>query len=216
MTVRLYMRTIVPIGLMFSLSLSCGNLAYLYLSVSFIQMLKVRAPLLLGSATRCRGISSLKKVRTDFSQATMPVVTLLVSWALRVVPPSLTTLGNVSFIVFGIIIASYGEIQFVLTGFINQAAAILFEAVRLVLVQKLLSGDEFEMDPLVSLYYFAPVCVMINGTIALVVELPRMTIADVENVGYCMFLINALIAFALNVSSVFLVSLECSSIITMI
>jgi hypothetical protein len=27
---------------MFSLSLICGNLAYLYLSVSFIQMLKVK------------------------------------------------------------------------------------------------------------------------------------------------------------------------------
>jgi hypothetical protein len=42
MTIRLYVRTIVPIGIMFSLSLACGNVAYLYLSVSFIQMLKVR------------------------------------------------------------------------------------------------------------------------------------------------------------------------------
>jgi hypothetical protein len=38
----LYMRAIVPIGLFFSLSLICGNVAYLHLSVSFIQMLKVR------------------------------------------------------------------------------------------------------------------------------------------------------------------------------
>lgn len=42
MTGRVYLRTILPIGLMFSLSLICGNLTYLYLSVSFIQMLKVR------------------------------------------------------------------------------------------------------------------------------------------------------------------------------
>lgn len=41
MTGRIYLRAIVPIGLMFSLSLICGNLTYLYLSVSFIQMLKV-------------------------------------------------------------------------------------------------------------------------------------------------------------------------------
>lgn len=41
---RVYLRKIVPIGLMFSLSLICGNLTYLYLSVSFIQMLKVRTP----------------------------------------------------------------------------------------------------------------------------------------------------------------------------
>ena len=42
MTGRVYLRAIVPIGLMFSMSLICGNLTYLYLSVSFIQMLKVR------------------------------------------------------------------------------------------------------------------------------------------------------------------------------
>ena len=41
MTPQTYLRAIVPIGVMFSLSLICGNLAYLYLSVSFIQMLKV-------------------------------------------------------------------------------------------------------------------------------------------------------------------------------
>ncbi len=41
MTGRVYLRAIVPIGAMFSLSLICGNLTYLYLSVAFIQMLKV-------------------------------------------------------------------------------------------------------------------------------------------------------------------------------
>lgn len=41
MTGRVYLRAIVPIGLLFSLSLICGNLTYLYLSVAFIQMLKV-------------------------------------------------------------------------------------------------------------------------------------------------------------------------------
>jgi hypothetical protein len=38
---RTYLRAIVPIGLFFSLSLICSNQAYLYLSVAFIQMLKV-------------------------------------------------------------------------------------------------------------------------------------------------------------------------------
>ena len=41
MTGRVYLRAIVPIGAFFSLSLICGNLTYLYLSVAFIQMLKV-------------------------------------------------------------------------------------------------------------------------------------------------------------------------------
>jgi hypothetical protein len=42
MTKRLYIRAILPIGMCFSMSLILSNLVYLYLSISFIQMLKVR------------------------------------------------------------------------------------------------------------------------------------------------------------------------------
>ena len=45
MTGRVYLRAIVPIGFFFSLSLICGNLTYLHLSVAFIQMLKVSCAL---------------------------------------------------------------------------------------------------------------------------------------------------------------------------
>ena len=135
----------------------------------------------------------------------MPVVTLITSWALRVAEPSLKTLGNVSFIVLGVIIASYGEIQFVLIGFLFQCGGIIFEAMRLVMVQELLSGAEFKMDPLVSLYYFAPICAVINGMIAMFVEVPRMKFIEVQNVGFSIFILNAMIAFLLNVSVVFLV-----------
>ena len=123
-------------------------------------------------------------------------------------PLNLKTLGNVSFIVLGVIIASYGEIKFVMTGFLFQLAGVAFEATRLVMVQKLLSSAEFKMDPLVSLYYFAPACAVMNGIVSLFIEVPNMTWGDVEKVGYIMFILNALVAFALNVSVVFLVSLH--------
>ena len=41
MSMSIYLKAIIPIGLCFSLSLWFGNLAYLYLSMAFIQMLKV-------------------------------------------------------------------------------------------------------------------------------------------------------------------------------
>lgn len=135
----------------------------------------------------------------------MPVVTLLTSWVMRVSEPNLKQLGNVSFIVLGVMIASFGEIKFVLIGFLFQCGGIIFEAIRLVMVQQLLSGAEFKMDPLVSLYYFAPVCALLNGCIALFVEVPQMTLLEVQNVGYSVLLANAMIAFLLNVSVVFLV-----------
>ena len=53
MTGRVYLRAVVPIGLFFSLSLICGNQTYLYLSVAFIQMLKV------GVITTCLGKASV-------------------------------------------------------------------------------------------------------------------------------------------------------------
>ncbi|KAK5738595.1 hypothetical protein LTR17_005931 [Elasticomyces elasticus] len=187
MTGRLYLRTIVPIGVMFSLSLICGNLTYLYLSVSFIQMLK----------------------------ATMPIAVLLTSWTMRVSEPSMKTLGNVSLIVVGVVIASFGEIQFVLIGFLFQCGGIVFEAIRLVMVQQLLSGSEFKMDPLVSLYYFAPACAIMNGVTALVIEVPRLSISDIERVGYMVLFANAMVAFMLNVSVVFLIGKTSSLVMTL-
>ncbi|SMQ51494.1 unnamed protein product [Zymoseptoria tritici ST99CH_1A5] len=187
MTGKIYLRAIVPIGLMFSLSLICGNLTYLYLSVSFIQMLK----------------------------ATTPVAVLIASWVFGVAPVNLKTLGNVSFIVIGVMIASYGEINFVLIGFLFQIGGIVFEATRLVMVQRLLSSAEFKMDPLVSLYYFAPACAIMNGIVSLLVEIPKMTLADVEKVGYFTFLVNAMIAFLLNVSVVFLIGKTSSLVMTL-
>lgn len=177
MTGRVYLRAIVPIGLMFSLSLICGNLTYLYLSVAFIQMLK----------------------------ATTPVAVLLCSWSMGISQPSLKVFLNVSAIVVGVIIASLGEIKFVMIGFVLQIAGIIFEAMRLTMVQRLLSSAEYKMDPLVSLYYFAPVCAVMNFLVAIFWEVPKVSMEEVYHVGLFTFFLNGLVAFLLNVSVVFLV-----------
>ncbi|KAI1982508.1 hypothetical protein LOZ55_000290 [Ophidiomyces ophidiicola] len=187
MTGRVYLRAIVPIGFFFSLSLIGGNKAYLYLSVAFIQMLK----------------------------ATTPVAVLLCTWSLGMAPPNLKVLFNVSFIVIGVIIASFGEIHFVLIGFLFQIAGIVFEATRLVMVQRLLSSAEFKMDPLVSLYYFAPVCAVMNFIVAIFVEFPDLTLAHFQKAGYITLLANAIVAFLLNVSVVFLIGKTSSLVLTL-
>ncbi|KAF2240888.1 TPT-domain-containing protein [Trematosphaeria pertusa] len=187
MTGRVYLRAIVPIGVFFSLSLICGNQAYLYLSVAFIQMLK----------------------------ATTPVAVLIATWSLGVAPPNMKTLGNVSFIVIGVIIASLGEIKFVMIGFLFQCGGIVFEAIRLVMVQRLLSSAEFKMDPLVSLYYYAPACALMNGIVCLFTEFPVLTMEDIWRVGGFTLTANALIAFLLNVSVVFLIGKTSSLVLTL-
>lgn len=112
-------------------------------------------------------------------------------------------------------IASYGEIRFNMTGFILQCSGIAFEAFRLALMQYLLSSGECRMDPLVSLYYFAPVCTAMNTVFTLMLEIPRLHVVDITNVGGFMLSANALLAVALNVSQVFLVSANQSTISTL-
>ncbi|OJI99954.1 hypothetical protein ASPVEDRAFT_81544 [Aspergillus versicolor CBS 583.65] len=187
MTGRVYLRAIVPIGLFFSLSLICGNVTYLYLSVAFIQMLK----------------------------ATTPVAVLLATWGMGMAPVNLKVLTNVAVIVIGVVIASFGEIKFVFIGFLFQIAGIVFEATRLVMVQRLLSSAEYKMDPLVSLYYFAPVCAVMNGVTALFLEVPTLTMGHIYNVGVWTLLANAVVAFLLNVSVVFLIGKTSSLVMTL-
>ncbi|KAI2628409.1 triose-phosphate transporter family-domain-containing protein [Xylaria nigripes] len=187
MTTNTYIKAIVPIGVMFSLSLIFGNFAYLYLSVSFIQMLK----------------------------ATNAVATLLATWAFGMAAPNLNKLLNVSAIVIGVAIASFGELKFDGLGFIIQVTGIVCEALRLVMVQRLLSSDEFKMDPLVSVYYYAPACAVINGFFTLLIEAPRMTMGDILNVGLITLIANAFVAFLLNVSVVLLIGKTNAVVLTM-
>jgi len=187
MTGRVYLRAIVPIGLFFSLSLMFSNAAYLYLSVAFIQMLK----------------------------ATTPVAVLLVTWGLGMAPPNMKTLGNVSIIVFGVVIASLGEIKFVMMGFVVQIAGIMCEATRLAMVDRLLNSAEFKMDPLVSLYYFAPACAVMNFSMFLLMEMPKMTMEKIFDLGLFTLLANATVAFMLNVAVVFLIGKTSSLVLTL-
>jgi len=190
MTPRKYCTAVLPIGFFFSLSLICGNVAYVYLSVAFIQILKSAAP----------------------------IAVLFTMWIFGLAKPDMATFLNVSIIVVGVAVASFGELQFSLPGFLYQVSAVVFEAIRLVMMQRLLSDKgpaSFKMDPLVSLFYFAPACAAINAIVAIVMEVPNMTTGDIAKVGYFLFLCNGMLAFLLNVSTVFLIGNTSSLAMTL-
>jgi hypothetical protein len=108
-----FVRRILPIGVLFSGSLILSNTAYLYLSVSYIQMLKVRAcPRLTGSCL-------------SPAQAFTPVSILLISWTFRIQDPSKRLAIIVVLISTGVALASRGELHFHLGGFLIQAGAVL-------------------------------------------------------------------------------------------
>lgn len=145
-------------------------------------------------------------------KAISPVAVLLASWAWGVADPNLQKFINILFIVAGVAVASAGEVQFSLIGFLFQLAGTGFEAIRLVMIQVMLSGEGLKMDPLVGLYYYAPVCAIMNVMVAFASEVPKFQWQDLVDTGFGMLFLNALLAFMLNIASVFLVRrfLPCS------
>ncbi|GAA5863681.1 hypothetical protein JCM8547_003691 [Rhodosporidiobolus lusitaniae] len=176
---------IVPIGALFSASLIFSNLAYLTLNVSFIQMLKA------FTAVAVFGMSCIMGLET-YTRRTGTIV-LAIS--------------------LGVAIASYGELRFVFSGFIFQCLGILFEATRLVAIQKLLQG--LRMDPLVSLYYYAPVCATLNLLLVFVFEGRKPFDLVLERVGVITLFLNCNVALLLNVAVVFLIGCASSLVLTL-
>ncbi|KAF4992021.1 hypothetical protein FGRMN_7475 [Fusarium graminum] len=184
---RLYIRTILPVGILYSASLVFSNIVYLYLSVPFIQMLK----------------------------STGPVFTLIASWVWGVAQPDSKTFGNIMLIVAGVALASFGEIEFSWWGFIFQMCGTIAEAVRVVMIQVMLSAEGLRMDPLVGLYYYAPVCTLLNLVVVFFSEGPRFKWEDAAHAGYGMLFANASLAFILNIISVVLIGKTSGLVMTL-
>lgn len=132
---------------------------------------------------------------------------LFVAWVAGTANPTLTTILNILWVVGSVILASTGEIQLSLVGFLYQMGGIVAESIRLIMIQLLLSSDGLKMDPLVGLYYLAPACCLMNFLIALSTnEVADISWHAVKDVGAGLLFLNALIAFMLNISSVCLVN----------
>ncbi|KAI5072986.1 hypothetical protein GOP47_0013092 [Adiantum capillus-veneris] len=172
MSREMYLSSIVPIGALYSLSLWLSNSAYIYLSVSFIQMLKALMPVAVYS------IGVLMK-REGFKSDTM-----------------LNMVG----ISVGVAIAAYGEALFNAWGVILQLGAVAFEATRLVLIQILLTSKGITLNPITSLYYVAPCCFAFLSIPWIIVEYPTLQATSSFNFDFMVFGTNSACAFALNLA----------------
>ncbi|GAA5893570.1 hypothetical protein JCM8208_000831 [Rhodotorula glutinis] len=191
-------RQILPIAVLFSLSLVLSNVAYLYCSVAFIHILKSFAP----------------------------VAILLAAFAFRTKSFSLRLLGIVMVISLGVGIASWGETDFSPAGFSIQMCAIAIEATRVTLIQILLSPTSSSssssdpnaappvagalstgMTPLKSLYFFAPTCLALNATFLFALE-GLEALRAIPGLGAWTLLSNCALTLALNLSAVALIGLS--------
>ncbi|GAB5363379.1 hypothetical protein AAMO2058_000877800 [Amorphochlora amoebiformis] len=172
-----YLMRVFPIGLLFSISLSLGNWAYMYLSVAFIQMLK----------------------------ANQLLIMIILSFFVGIIKPSWTLFLIVCIIVAGICATVVGELHFDAIGVAIQSGGILAEGSRLILVNLLLSSKGIKLKPLQALYYFAPACGICLGVYWLAYEAWRMPWDDITKTGFLMLSANGLMSFVLNCASVLVI-----------
>ena len=125
-TLRWYVKHVLPIGAFAAVSLALGNYTYLYLSVSFIQMLK----------------------------AAVPCVTMIVLVGTGLERPHRMTVLGVSILTFGTALAAYGEISFQWIGVFMMFSSEFSEAFRMAVLQYLLGNLRFELID--GLYIMAP------------------------------------------------------------
>ena len=123
---RWYVKHVLPIGAFAAVSLALGNYTYLYLSVSFIQMLK----------------------------AAVPCVTMIVLVGTGLERPHRMTVLGVGILTFGTALAAYGEIAFQWIGVFMMLSSEFSEAFRMAVLQYLLGNLRFEL--IEGLYIMAP------------------------------------------------------------
>ncbi|GER32580.1 nucleotide-sugar transporter family protein [Striga asiatica] len=178
LTRRVYLTSVLPIGALYSMSLWLSNSAYIYLSVSFIQMLK----------------------------ALMPVAVYSIGILFKKDSYKGSTMSNMLAISFGVAIAAYGEAKYDSWGVFLQLGAVVFEATRLVLIQILLTSKGISLNPITSLYYVAPSCLAFLSVPWLLVEYPVLKQHfSGFHFDFVIFGTNSLCAFALNLAVFLLV-----------
>lgn len=177
MSREVYLSSVVPIGALYSLSLWLSNSAYIYLSVSFIQMLK----------------------------ALMPVAVYSIAVLLKKDPYNNSTMVNMLSISLGVAVAAYGEARFDAWGVLLQLGAVGFEATRLVMIQILLTSKGISLNPITSLYYVAPCCLLFLSVPWIFVEYPLLRETSTFHFDFLIFGTNSLCAFALNLAVFLLV-----------
>lgn len=177
MSREVYLSSVVPIGALYSISLWLSNSAYIYLSVSFIQMLKALMPVAVYSIGICFKKENYKS----------------------------DTMANMISISIGVAIAAYGEAKFDVFGVFLQLGAVAFEATRLVMIQILLTSKGIQLNPITSLYYVAPCCLVFLFVPWVFVEFPVLKETSSFHLDFLVFGTNSLCAFALNLAVFLLV-----------
>jgi hypothetical protein len=140
---KTYLFGFLPISMLYGYGLGVGNLALMYSSVAFLQMVK-------------------------------PITVLFTSLAAFAFQLETATVSHVIIVLIifgGVSLAATGDVEFSLAGCVLQLTACMSEGLRLALLQKVMTKDT-RLDPITTLYQFAPVAGLSMCLAACFVETP--------------------------------------------
>ncbi|KAL6198947.1 hypothetical protein ACLB2K_028735 [Fragaria x ananassa] len=178
-----YVTSVMPIGAMFAMTLWLGNTAYMYISVAFAQMLK----------------------------AIMPVAVFVLGVAAGLEVMSCRMLLIMSVISFGVLVASYGELNISWIGVVYQMGGVVGEALRLIFMEIFVKRKGLKLNPISVMFYVSPCSALCLFVPWIFLEKTKME-ADVSwNFPVVVLTLNSLCTFALNLS-VFLVITHTSAL----
>ncbi|KAJ4980325.1 hypothetical protein NE237_031162 [Protea cynaroides] len=183
MNSEIYTTSVIPIGATFAMTLWLGNTAYLYISVAFAQMLK----------------------------AVMPVAVFILGVAAGLEVMSCRMLLIMSVISFGVLVASYGEIDISWIGVVYQMGGVVAEALRLIFMEILVKRKGLKMNPISVMYYVSPCSALFLFIPWIFLEKSKMDAAGTWTFHPVVLILNCLCTFALNLS-VFLVISHTSAL----
>ncbi|BAT93173.1 probable sugar phosphate/phosphate translocator At3g14410 [Vigna umbellata] len=183
MTPEVYVTSVVPIGAMFAMTLWLGNTAYLYISVAFAQMLK----------------------------AVMPVAVFVLGVAVGLEVMSCKMLLIMSVISFGVLVASYGEININWVGVVYQMGGVVGEALRLIFMEIFVKRKGLKLNPISVMYYVSPCSAICLFLPWIFLEKSKMDEHGPWTFPPLLLILNCLCTFALNLS-VFLVITHTSAL----
>jgi hypothetical protein len=165
-----YRTAIVPIAALQGASLWLSNLAYLFIGVSLIQMIK----------------------------ASNTVWTFLWGVPLGLHEYESSKAMNLAIIGGGVAMAAMGAVDGSVAGMLIQLLGIIVEAARLAMMQLTLQARGLKLSPITALYYIAPAVIPVLLTVAIVKGEIGSLYAAGWKFPFWMMFSNMMLAFSLN------------------
>lgn len=184
---KTFAKQILPVGVMNSVALLTGNWAYLYLSVAFFQMIK--------------------------KASVMTVLVLSFLFGLK--EPSWKLVGVTLLISAGVSMTIVGEIDMSLVGLILALTCMVTNSLKMVLINLLMTSKGMKLSSMQMLQYFAPACFVCNLGIFFILEMHKVDTAAFTGSMVGVLLANGLVAFMLNIFTMFAIRHTSAYVMTL-